>query len=327
MCGSARTTRPCYGNCSRPASRRTWAFSPTTSRSSRSCSARAPSPARCLSASTPTRREEALARDVRLADCRLVLAERRYAHLLAGLDLGDTRLSEPDGLHTPPAPLEAVPAGPDDLLMPIFTSGTSGDPKAVRCTRGKIAFPGRMLAGHFALSGADTIYVSMPMVHSNAIMTAGRSGSRRARRSRYGAGSPRRVSCPMSRAPPTPTTSASHCPMCSQRRRDRTTRTTRCASSTETKAPKPTSRHDRALRRRRVLAHPAPGVTHHSSRRSDPPLILSGSRRRGHSAPVSPPEWAAGGGGRYQAAPVAGRARYARWPRRRPRARPSRGPG
>ena len=127
----------------------------------------------------PTRRGAALARDVRLADCQLVLTESRHADLLAGLDLG----VDPDriiDLHSPAwteivaahanAPLAPVPATPDDLLMLVFTSGTSGDPKAVRCTHGKIAFPGRMLADRFGLSTSDTVYVSMPMFHSNAIM-------------------------------------------------------------------------------------------------------------------------------------------------------------
>ena len=54
--------------------------------------------------------------------------------------------------------------------MLIFTSGTSGEPKAVRCTHGKIAIPGQMLAGRFGLGTGDTVYVSMPMFHSNAIM-------------------------------------------------------------------------------------------------------------------------------------------------------------
>ncbi|MFD2418781.1 long-chain-fatty-acid--CoA ligase [Amycolatopsis pigmentata] len=118
----------------------------------------------------PTRRGESLARDVRIADCALVLTERRYAHLLDGLDLGGARVSELDTLNPPDAPLNPLPAGPDDLLMLIFTSGTSGDPRAVRCTHGKIAFPGRMLADRFGLSTSDTVYLSMPMFHSNAIM-------------------------------------------------------------------------------------------------------------------------------------------------------------
>ncbi|MGW5741821.1 long-chain-fatty-acid--CoA ligase [Amycolatopsis sp. NPDC003861] len=115
----------------------------------------------------PTRRGAALARDVRLADCQFVLAEAKYRPLLAGLDL-DVR----DLAAWTPAddPIEPVPATADDLLMLIFTSGTSGDPKAVRCTHGKIAFPGAMLADRFRLSTSDTVYVTMPMFHSNAVM-------------------------------------------------------------------------------------------------------------------------------------------------------------
>jgi fatty-acyl-CoA synthase len=59
---------------------------------------------------------------------------------------------------------------PDDLFMLIFTSGTSGEPKAVRVTHEKVAFPGRMLAERFGLGAADTCYLSMPLFHSNAIM-------------------------------------------------------------------------------------------------------------------------------------------------------------
>ncbi|SFB38029.1 fatty-acyl-CoA synthase [Amycolatopsis marina] len=123
------------------------------------------------------RRGEALARDVRLADCALVLTERKYAGLLTGLDLGGARVLDLDGPEwlgavatQRGAPLRPVAANADDLLMLIYTSGTSGDPKAVRCTHGKIAFPGRMLAERFALSTEDTVYVSMPMFHSNAVM-------------------------------------------------------------------------------------------------------------------------------------------------------------
>jgi fatty-acyl-CoA synthase len=118
----------------------------------------------------PTRRGDALARDIRLADCQLVLAERKYRPLLDGLDLGGIDVRALESWTPADAPLDPVGASADDLLMLIFTSGTSGDPKAVRCTHGKIAFPGRMLADRFRLSSSDTVYVSMPMFHSNAIM-------------------------------------------------------------------------------------------------------------------------------------------------------------
>jgi fatty-acyl-CoA synthase len=54
--------------------------------------------------------------------------------------------------------------------MLIFTSGTSGDPKAVRITHAKVAQPGTILSERFGLSPQDCVYVAMPMFHSNAIM-------------------------------------------------------------------------------------------------------------------------------------------------------------
>ena len=40
-------------------------------------------------------------------------------------------------------PRSAYDAEPGDLFMLIFTSGTSGEPKAVRCTQSKVAIAGR----------------------------------------------------------------------------------------------------------------------------------------------------------------------------------------
>ena len=116
----------------------------------------------------PVRRGAALAADVARTDCQYVLTESRYAQLLTDVTVPVLTLDE---LELPAdAPLDAVPAAPDDLLMLIFTSGTSGEPKAVRCTHEKIAFPGQMLADRFGLGPSDTVYVSMPLFHSNAII-------------------------------------------------------------------------------------------------------------------------------------------------------------
>jgi fatty-acyl-CoA synthase len=121
-----------------------------------------------LVALNPVRRGSALAQDVARTDCQYVLAEPQYAALLPAMDVPVLPL---DGLELPgQAPLDVAPAAAEDLLMLIFTSGTSGEPKAVRCTHGKIAVPGQMLASRFGLTAADTVYVSMPMFHSNAIM-------------------------------------------------------------------------------------------------------------------------------------------------------------
>ncbi|MFL6121579.1 long-chain-fatty-acid--CoA ligase [Actinophytocola sp.] len=123
-----------------------------------------------------SRRGEALVRDARLADCQVVITDSRYVELLQGLDIGARVLDiDSPAWHVMAyrhqySPLEAVSANPDDLLMLIFTSGTSGDPKAVRVTHAKVTQPGMLLASRYGLGAADTCYVAMPMFHSNAIM-------------------------------------------------------------------------------------------------------------------------------------------------------------
>ena len=69
----------------------------------------------------------------------------------------------------PTTPPDASPE-PDSLFMLIFTSGTSGDPKAVRITHEKVTFPGAYLVERLGLGQDDVLYVSMPLFHSNAVM-------------------------------------------------------------------------------------------------------------------------------------------------------------
>src|SRR6266498_4400620 len=95
-----------------------------------------------------TRRGEALVRDIRLADCQVVITDSRYVELLQGLDTGARVLDlDSPAWHVMAyrhqySALEAAPTKPDDLLMLIFTSGTSGEPKAVRVTHRKVTAPG-----------------------------------------------------------------------------------------------------------------------------------------------------------------------------------------
>jgi fatty-acyl-CoA synthase len=120
----------------------------------------------------PTRRGDPLARDVERADCQLVLTDDPSLLAAASVPYVDvesnswaTELAAHRG-----APVTFADAAPDDLYMLIFTSGTSGEPKAVRVTNDKVAFPGRMLAARFGLGPKDTAYLSMPLFHSNAVM-------------------------------------------------------------------------------------------------------------------------------------------------------------
>lgn len=125
----------------------------------------------------PTRRGTALTGDIARSDCQIVVTDSEKARLLEGLDLGGVRLllvdsPEWDALLAAHrgASAPAAPPAPDDLFMLIFTSGTSGDPKAVRVTHRMVAGPGTMLAERFGLTAADTAYASMPLFHSGAVM-------------------------------------------------------------------------------------------------------------------------------------------------------------
>lgn len=118
----------------------------------------------------PTRRGAALDRDIAHADCQLVLTDNTAGVEVAGaIDVeSDAWASELAGYAG--APVTFHDSAPDDLFMLIFTSGTSGDPKAVRCTHWKAAFPGVMLSQRFGLGPTDVCYLSMPLFHSNAVL-------------------------------------------------------------------------------------------------------------------------------------------------------------
>jgi fatty-acyl-CoA synthase len=124
-----------------------------------------------------TRRGEGLTRDARHADCQIVVTDSEHLPLLEGLDLAGARVIDVDGagwreLVSAAASTDAQvrDVGPDDLFMLIFTSGTGGNPKAVRVTHEKVTFPGAHLTQMFGLTAEDRLYISMPLFHSNAVI-------------------------------------------------------------------------------------------------------------------------------------------------------------
>jgi len=125
----------------------------------------------------PTRRGAELERDIRSTDCAFLVTDREHAALVDGLDIGvaPSRVLVVDdpsyaGLlaGVGAVALPSVEAEPDDLYVLFFTSGTTGTPKAVRCSQGRLMRAGAVLAERFDVSGG--VYQAMPMFHSNALL-------------------------------------------------------------------------------------------------------------------------------------------------------------
>jgi len=131
----------------------------------------------------PTRRGEALAGDVRRTDCRVLVTDAEGAALLDGLDTGVPpgrvlRVDHPGyaarvAAHADVVAADVVAAdapSPEDLYLLLFTSGTTGDPKAVRCTQGRLASIALRSAEAYGFDRTDVAYCTMPLFHGNALM-------------------------------------------------------------------------------------------------------------------------------------------------------------
>jgi fatty-acyl-CoA synthase len=145
----------------------------------------------------PTRRGAELAVDIRTTDCQLMVTDSAHRGLLYGLDLGmkpDRVVTVDDDAYR--TRLENVVVGPpshqpspDDLFVLLFTSGSTGGPKAVRMTQGRAA----RAAPRIPFSRADVLYSAMPLFHGNAlsaaVLPAVASGATLALRRRFSASS------------------------------------------------------------------------------------------------------------------------------------------
>lgn len=149
-----------------------------------------------------TRRGAELARDIVHTDCRVVVTDERNAPLLDDADLGGIPVVVCDEAGLPagedPALLGTVrpdvAAGEprtvtaDDLFLLLFTSGSTGAPKAVRMTHGRAA---RMANSSTWFSSDDVLYNAMPLFHGNAlnatVLPALRTGATIALRGRFSA--------------------------------------------------------------------------------------------------------------------------------------------
>src|SRR6476469_1650062 len=122
-----------------------------------------------------TRRGAGLQADIRRSDCQLLLINPNHAPLLDGLELSGVTVMDV----TSHAYLDTVGAAPPlvphreavatDPLMLIFTSGTSGDPKAVPFAHVMAVLSGSSLVLQLDVTPADVCYLSMPLCHSNGV--------------------------------------------------------------------------------------------------------------------------------------------------------------
>ncbi|BBU21835.1 fatty-acid--CoA ligase FadD1 [Mycobacterium xenopi] len=123
-----------------------------------------------------TRRGAALANDILRADCQLLLIDPEHRDLLDGLELPgvqvfDTSSSNWSALLASAGPLQPHrEVAPTDTFMMIFTSGTSGEPKAVQVMHLTVLFAGSTLIERFEITPDDVCYLSMPLFHSNALL-------------------------------------------------------------------------------------------------------------------------------------------------------------
>jgi fatty-acyl-CoA synthase len=132
----------------------------------------------------PTRRGEALAADVRATDCQLMVTDEEGAAILEGLDLGlDPGRILVVGSDAYRELVDAADEGAaeqlidradaveeDQLYLLLFTSGTTGTPKAVRCTQGRLAGIAEVAGPGYGYTAQSVCYCPMPLFHGNALM-------------------------------------------------------------------------------------------------------------------------------------------------------------
>ena len=126
----------------------------------------------------PTRQGSELATDIRHTDCQLIVTESALLPLLSGLDLGigsERILLIDDASYAEQCQPYASAGFPDAdvpgdaMALLLFTSGTSGAPKAAIVTQRRIARYGRTLSEGQGLDATSVCYQAMPMFHSNAL--------------------------------------------------------------------------------------------------------------------------------------------------------------
>ena len=127
-----------------------------------------------------TYRGAQLAQLIQHSDCEILVTSTDLTPLLDGADLSlaDDRVLVTDD----PSYVDRLesarefegprqPVVDDDLFLLVFTSGSTGLPKAVRCTQGRLARTGAHVASITNLTDADVVYSPLPFFHTSSLFT------------------------------------------------------------------------------------------------------------------------------------------------------------
>ena len=138
----------------------------------------------------PTRRGRELVHDIEHSDCDVLVTEPLYrdelddsAWSLSGdrvLDVESVRYSELLDAHRG-ADLPAELPDPAAILLLLFSSGSTGAPKAVICTQGRLGRLTESMTDRISLHRNSISYMCLPLFHGHAIMmnlaTSARAGA------------------------------------------------------------------------------------------------------------------------------------------------------
>lgn len=119
------------------------------------------------------------------AECEVLITEAQYVPLVEACDPPDTltglwlldpqnapettgRLRTGAWTHTAAA-VPAAPVKPGDPLAILYTSGTSGVSKGVRCPHAQFYWWAIVAAEHLEITEEDVLYQILPLFHTNAI--------------------------------------------------------------------------------------------------------------------------------------------------------------